>query len=223
MTHPFILNFHGIGEATARPYEEGEERYWIARSRFRAILDMFDRSLDAGEIAITFDDGNASDAEIAAPELASRGLNATFFVLAGKLDRAGYLSTQQLLDLAGQGFGIGSHGMDHVAWPTLRKAQLHNEVADSRRKLEQVLGRPITSAALPFGRYNRVVLSAAKRAGYQALYSSDGAPRMSASFPIPRFSVTADTQDERLHNLARSTGLLSRSRQEAKLLLKALR
>ena len=65
-------------------------------------------------IEITFDDGNASDVEVALPALRERGLAATFFVCAGRIGEPGYLDADQLRELADAGMSVGSHGWDHV-------------------------------------------------------------------------------------------------------------
>jgi peptidoglycan/xylan/chitin deacetylase (PgdA/CDA1 family) len=223
MTAPFILNFHGVGEATARTYEEGEQPYWIDIARFRAILDTFAAPIRAGAMRITFDDGNASDAEIAAPELLRRGMTASFFVLAGKLDQPGYLSSRQVRALDVQGFTIGSHGLHHRVWPMLDSNALTAEIAESKAILSELVGGEIDTAALPFGRYDRRVLSALNRAGYRTIYSSDGSPRLSDVAPLPRFSVRCDTTNRTIQNRLEAIGFGARARQELKITIKALR
>ena len=74
-----ILNFHGIGGAS-REFEQGEQPYWLEVDAFTKILDVVAQA--PSQVMITFDDGNASDVLIAAPELRKRGLKAHFFVLA---------------------------------------------------------------------------------------------------------------------------------------------
>lgn len=187
----FIINFHGIGEAK-RPYEDGEEPYWISAERFFAILDLVEAQ--KRPVGLSFDDGNDSDFLIALPELRKRGLRADIFVLAGKINQPGYLSTAQVAAIdADPLFTIGSHGMDHQPWPEQDDDSLIREVVQSRAILSQICGRPIETAGLPFGRYDRRVLNALRNAGYTIIYSSDGGPRLRAAMPIPRFSIRNDT------------------------------
>ena len=61
--------------------------FWITRQAFTTLLDNIvaaQAKVDV-PITITFDDGNASDAVIALPELVRRGLKAAFFVCAGRI------------------------------------------------------------------------------------------------------------------------------------------
>ena len=75
------LTFHGIGEPP-RALDPGEENVWVAHDRFVALLDSV---VGRDDVRITFDDGNASDVEHALPALVDRELDATFFVVAGRL------------------------------------------------------------------------------------------------------------------------------------------
>lgn len=215
----FILNFHGIGKPE-RPFEENEDPYWISQDQFIAILD----NIEQRDVHITFDDGNDSDALIAAPILSQRGLKADFFVLAGKIGRKGYLSETQIKRLEGDPlFSIGSHGMDHRAWTDIDDAALSYEVKTSQNRLSQLCGRMVDSAGLPFGRYNRRVLKALKIAGYNSVYSSDGSPKLSSVSPIPRFSIRNDTDIPQLENdIDNNQAMIKRLKNEAKIGLKAL-
>ena len=200
----FILNFHGLGKCT-RAFEEGEEPYWLDADRFERCLDIAEKS--AAPVLLTFDDGNASDHDIALPILQQRGLGADFFVLAGKIGQAGYLSEKQVRAIdAVRDCNIGSHGLHHRAWPDLDDAELHAEIFESKVKLEAIVGHGINAAGLPFGRYDGRVLRALRHAGYTSAYSSDGGPRLRASWPTPRFSVRADTDIAELAEMIRASG-----------------
>jgi peptidoglycan/xylan/chitin deacetylase (PgdA/CDA1 family) len=219
---PFVINFHGIGNPP-RAYEPGEESYWIDRVHFKNILDFVaQRPLGAG-VRLTFDDGNSSDYAIAAPELMRRGLGARFFVLAGKFGQEGYLSRAEVRDLAAQGFEVGSHGLDHVAWTNASDAALVREIKDSKAILEDVTGCPVRSAAVPFGIYDRRVLRELSRHGYQNVFSSDGGPRLTAMVPTPRYSLQRRVVLTSLASLIETSASFSRrARTEARAVIKAL-
>ena len=78
--HVHGICFHGIG-TPERTLEPGEDRYWVAIDEFLAMLDAI---AAAPGVRISFDDGNASDIEIALGGLRERDLSASFFVLAGR-------------------------------------------------------------------------------------------------------------------------------------------
>jgi len=218
----FVLNFHGIGEAK-RAYEDGEEPYWIADDQYRAALDIVEAASEP--VSITFDDGNDSDYLLGVPELQMRGLEATFFVLAGKIGRTGYLTREMVAQIdADRLFSIGSHGMDHRAWPDLDDDELQGEIAGAQSLLGEICGRLVTDAGLPFGRYDRRVMGLLKKSGHSCIYSSDGMPRLRHTNPIPRYSIRKDTDMRSLAEMIANQGsIMARAKSELRSTLKALR
>jgi peptidoglycan/xylan/chitin deacetylase (PgdA/CDA1 family) len=199
-----IVIFHGVGEP-GRVLEPGESRYWLGVDRFRAALDRIAAHPDRQRLSITFDDGNDSDLLIAAPELLRRGLQAEFFVLSGRTGQAGSLDAGQIRELMQMGMRIGSHGVAHSDWSRLSTPELQRELATSKEALEAICGVPVSSAAIPFGRYNAAVLRALKGAGYAVAYSSDGGSAAPAAFLHPRTSLRRDTTDSILENILSGT------------------
>lgn len=218
----FILNFHGIG-AVQRAYEDGEEPYWIDETRFRACLDMVETS--SQHVMLTFDDGNASDHDIAWPELKKRGLSAIFFILAGKLGQPGYLTQRQVRALnADPMVTIGTHGMDHRPWPDLEPQELQREIGESVSILSAICEKPVHAAGLPFGRYDRKVLQRLRAHNLKDIYSSDGTAKLTARAPVPRFSVRSDTDMSALERMISSPpSFTERAKNEARAWLKSLR
>jgi peptidoglycan/xylan/chitin deacetylase (PgdA/CDA1 family) len=190
--------FHGIG-TPARALEPGEAPYWISVEMFEDILDRVAASPLRDRIRLSFDDGNASDHEIALPRLVARGLTADFFVLSGRIDAPGSLSAAQIRALDAAGMGVGSHGVAHRDWRRIPQAEMEAEVTESRAAIAAVLGRPltgavtgaVTGAGIPFGSYDGRVLAALRRAGYTAAWSSDRGRMDPAAFLRPRTSVQA--------------------------------
>jgi peptidoglycan/xylan/chitin deacetylase (PgdA/CDA1 family) len=165
-----ILNFHGVGPVT-RKINDSERDCWLAENEFEAFLDL---ARGQAHVLMTFDDGNASDVEIVLPALLRRRLQATFFICSGRLDQPTFLGQAQVRELRAHAMGIGSHGIAHIPWRHLPATQLCEELEGSRRTLQQICGKPIDAAAIPFGAYDRTVLSGLRRAGYRRVYTSDG-------------------------------------------------
>jgi peptidoglycan/xylan/chitin deacetylase (PgdA/CDA1 family) len=179
------LTFHGVGDPD-RALEPGEAEVWVRRRDLRSILDAVDGRDD---VRITFDDGNASDLEHALPALAERGLRATFFVVAGRLGTRGFLDAGGVRALADAGMAIGCHGMRHRPWRTLGDAALREELLDARRRLEEIVQRPVAEAGCPFGSYDRRVLARLRRYGYERVYTSDRGRARADAWLQPRNSV----------------------------------
>lgn len=182
--------FHGIG-TPGRALEPGEAPYWISVAMFEEILDRVAASPLRDRIRLSFDDGNASDHDVALPRLVARGLTADFFVLSGRIDAPGSLTAAQIRALAEAGMGVGSHGIAHRDWRRIPQAEMEAEVTESRAAIAAVLGRPVTEAGIPFGSYDGRVLAALRRAGYSAAWSSDRGRMDPAAFLRPRTSVQA--------------------------------
>ena len=183
-----ILTYHGLsknGEDSANGLYTLEEKMFQAQMTSLAEQAMSVISLKdliahpAGEplprkaVVITFDDGHASDFSVALPVLKRHRFQATFFVNPGTLDQEGYLTTKTLRQMRSEGMEIGSHGYDHLFLTTLDEKSLRYQIVESRKKLEALLGAPVSFFSVPRGRYNRRLLEVAKEAGYLAVLSSD--------------------------------------------------
>jgi peptidoglycan/xylan/chitin deacetylase (PgdA/CDA1 family) len=179
------LTFHGVGPR-ARDVGPGEEAVWLTLPRFLSILDVL---VERPDVVITFDDGNASDVTYALPALVERGLGATFFIVAGRLDEPGFVGGREVRELATAGMRIGCHGMSHRAWRGLDVATLDEEIGTARHILEETIEAPVTRAACPFGAYDRRVVSQLRRHGYETVYTSDGGTAAPDSWLQPRNTV----------------------------------
>ncbi len=135
---------------------------------------------------IHFDDGRRSVLD-ALPVLQRYGFKATFWIIVGRVGDTDYLDWKDIAALAGDAhYEIYSHTMTHswhgrgdlLSWaeghvPGKGMADVNVELAESKRILESRLGRSIPYLAWPFGAYNDALIEAAKRAGYQALFTVD--------------------------------------------------
>ena len=177
--------FHGIG-SPGRTIDTDEANYWVSRDAYLRILDEL---ATWPATTISFDDGNASDVEIGLPALAERGLSAMFFVLAGRLDTAGSLSTDEVAALQRAGMGVGTHGMDHISWRSMPPGVRERELVEARATIAAIVGE-VTEAALPRGQYDRTTLAWLRRLGYGTVHTSDRRPAVTGAWLQPRFSVT---------------------------------
>lgn len=206
MTQDLILTFHGIGTAPSG-IPDAERPYWIPTADFLAFLGK--AAAEARRLGLrltaSFDDGNRSDLEIAAPALQEHGIAGLFFPCSGRLGKSGYLDAADLRQLDAMGFGIGSHGVDHLHWASLAPSHLVEELTRSKAEIEAALGHPISAAAIPFGSYNRRVLGGLREAGYQTAYSSDPGLARPGSFFQCRWSYRQGTDFDlaRLAKLSR--------------------
>ena len=183
------LNWHGIGPPP-RPLAPGEDRIWVSLDHFEQILDSV-----AGrpELRITFDDGNASDVDLALPRLVERNLTAQFFVLAGELDQPGRLASSAVRELVAAGMSIGSHGWRHRDWRRIRPSEVPDEMDRAPKVLADITGRPVDRVAIPFGSYDRRVIARLRRRPVAHAYTSDGGRADHDDWLQARTSIRWDT------------------------------
>jgi peptidoglycan/xylan/chitin deacetylase (PgdA/CDA1 family) len=182
------LSFHGVGPPPGPPREPGEHDYWVGRDAFLALLDDV-QGRDG--VRLSFDDGNASDVEVALPALVERGMTADFFVVAGRLGTPGNVDADGVRALSGAGMGVGTHGMDHRSWRGLDDDELALELVEARQAIAEVAGSAVDAAALPLGQYDRTVLAALRKLEYRVVYSSDARRGRPGAWFQPRYSVRA--------------------------------
>lgn len=130
---------------------------------------------DAGDAwLISFDDGGASALTPTADLLEARGWRGHFFISTGYTGTRGFLDAAELRALAARGHVLGSHTVSHPArMADLDEHTLRREWRDSRRALEDVLGRAVTVASVPGGLYGVHVARAAAAEGISVLFNSE--------------------------------------------------
>jgi peptidoglycan/xylan/chitin deacetylase (PgdA/CDA1 family) len=224
MVTELFVTFHGIG-ATPDHVPAEERPYWMPEAHFRKFIAGAQETASSADIRIvtTFDDGNRSDIDIAAPILADHGLRGIFFPCSGRIGRQGYLTADDIRALNAEGFEVGSHGVDHVSWRGLGAGALTREVAQSKAAIEEVLGREIASAALPFGAYDAATLLALRKIGYRTIYSSDPGISSASAFFRRRWSYHRERQFDIRVMALRSRSLSHRMVSGAKRIIKSLR
>ncbi|HVA30723.1 MAG TPA: polysaccharide deacetylase family protein, partial [Gaiellaceae bacterium] len=161
------------------------------------------RSLPEGAVLITFDDGYLDNLENAAPILHRHGYPAVQFVpLAYVGDRQplpheehlashGVLNPTvdwaQLGELERLGVRIESHGISHRPLADLELDEAAREIAISKFRLEERLGRPVRAFSFVKGseaHYKQVHLSLVRQAGYDVAFTAVSGANTPASDPL---------------------------------------
>ena len=90
------------------------------------------------------------------------------------------------------GLGTVTWGdMEHRSWRQLDPGAARRELVDAKDRIEQLIGRRVRAAACPYGAYGRRTLQQARRAGFDALYTSDGGLGRSPDWLCVRNTVNA--------------------------------
>jgi peptidoglycan/xylan/chitin deacetylase (PgdA/CDA1 family) len=130
-----------------------------------------------GVASLTFDDGSEDNATVLPGVLADLGVPATLYVCPGQLGvphpwlepetGVRIMTADQLLETSRLDFiEIGSHTIRHADLAEADEKQAYREMAESKRVLEDMIGRPVPSFAYPYGHYSAACPPAARRAGY---------------------------------------------------------
>jgi peptidoglycan/xylan/chitin deacetylase (PgdA/CDA1 family) len=164
---------------------------WLAAAGFSTVsLDLLvasrrgEAQLPRRPVIISFDDGYQSCLEHAVPLLTAHGFTATFFLVAGLVGgtsiwrRGRGVPDEPLFDwaaarrLASAGFTCAAHGLTHHRLTEMSPGAAKAELIDSRRMLEDELGREVGHMAYPYGSYDPAVRALAIEAGYRSACST---------------------------------------------------
>lgn len=210
-----VLLYHRIGMPKLSSLVAGQ---YVAPGLFRSQLDHLeaegwsvvplanvartDSTENSRQVAITFDDGYLSVYEHAYPAMKERNISATIYVVSGAIgginewdSRAGdrrepMMSAAQVRELADAGFEIGSHTVNHPHLTSVSDDMLAQELSDSKRALEDLIGREVSSFSYPYGDYDDRVREAVIAAGYtNAVSTKLGVVGGTGAFDIPRVNV----------------------------------
>ncbi|HEX5221470.1 MAG TPA: polysaccharide deacetylase family protein [Verrucomicrobiae bacterium] len=141
----------------------------------------------ANYVAITFDDANANIIANALPTLRQRGIPAMIFVISDRLgvipDWENFgpdytpeertITAEQLRALPADGLHFGSHTRTHPVLTKLDESRAREELVNSRRELEALLGRDIQAFSFPYGAYNERLIQLCREAGYERVFTTD--------------------------------------------------
>ncbi|WP_409329171.1 polysaccharide deacetylase family protein [Trujillonella humicola] len=176
------------------------------------LVAAADRGAAAGLVGLTFDDGYTDFLEHAVPVLDRHGMTGTVYVVAGRLagqnawdegPRLDLMDADAVRAVAAAGHEVGSHTLHHVHLRGCDPAVLAEEVAGSRRVLQDVLQDDVPGFAYPWGEFDAAAAAAVRAAGYDhACVTGDHLP--GDRFTLPRFYVApTDGTPQLLAKLAR--------------------
>jgi peptidoglycan/xylan/chitin deacetylase (PgdA/CDA1 family) len=122
-------------------------------------------------VGITFDDGCESDL-VNARYLKDRGINGMFFVSTARIGAPGYLTRSQILEMRDMGMLIGSHSHEHRALNLMPIDEAREQMATSKKVLEELLGQTVDHLAFPGGGHNRDVVAVAHEVGFRYVFTT---------------------------------------------------
>jgi len=138
--------------------------------------DLLLSSMPKQGLVITFDDGFMSTFKIAAPILIEHEMPFTVFITTGFLEgKNKYVDKNTLQEFADHPLiSIGSHGVNHIKLTqsgTLFEAR--SEIVDSKKYLEDLMGKEVISFSFPYGAYNKELKEIVINSGYKLAFTSN--------------------------------------------------
>jgi peptidoglycan/xylan/chitin deacetylase (PgdA/CDA1 family) len=167
-----------------------EQMKMLADSGFKTITpDQYYDYLTKGTplpekpVMITYDDTDEEQFRIAKPEMDKYGFKGVYFIMTISIGRPRYMTKEQIKQLSDEGHVIASHTWDHHRVDKLKnenkiqyrgKDTVVNEwdfqLANTRKKLEEITGKPVHYFAYPFGIWSKEAIPEIEKRGYKMAF-----------------------------------------------------
>lgn len=123
--------------------------------------------IPAKSVVLTFDDGWRNQYDHAYPILKEFGYPATFYIITKSIGGS-YMSWDQLRELDKAGMNIESHTETHANLTKVDEQKVRQELAGSKKTLEEKLGHAISMVAYPYYGNSPAVQKIVTEVGYKA-------------------------------------------------------
>lgn len=197
-----ILMYHQIDVTPANsvfpsmyiaPDEFERQMRYLYFKRYRVLaLDAFVKKVENKErlhhrtVIITIDDGFKSAYTYAFPILKKYNFKATIFLIADLINKTNewlqkkgeptceMLSEDQIKEMAEYGIDFGAHTCTHPDLTRIPPKVAKREIFESKRKIENLLGKPIISFCYPYGNFNDTIKQMVIEAGFKCACAAHG-------------------------------------------------
>ncbi len=152
---------------TSEKFED--QMKYLFRSRYRSLTfrDLKPTLKGSKNIIITFDDGYRDFYTNAFPILKRYRLKSTVYIISRFVGRDNYMTWDMLKEVQESGLvTIASHTLNHSLLSILDRPNLHEEIASSKKELEEKLGISIKDFCYPYGNFSQAAVEEVAAAGY---------------------------------------------------------
>lgn len=215
-----ILMYHQVGEfprpAAHRSTYCHIRRFkaqmaWLRHFRYRVIgLDQAFAALSGEKpvpdhaVVLTFDDGCEDFNDYVLPVLRRYNFPATVFPVAGLLGRESewfaaqgreapkIMDGETLRQLRQLGILVGGHTMTHPRLSRIGRAEMKQEIVQSKEVLEDLLGESLDFFCYPYGDFDTEITRTVREAGYRCALSCIRGSATGADDPflLPRKAIS---------------------------------
>lgn len=168
-----VLMYHDIvtrSDKSSGFQNDNAFQYKVEDSAFEEQV----KALQGKDVTFTFDDGGVSFITKAAPVLEKYGRKGVFFISTKYIDTPGFLSKEQVKELADRGHIVGSHSHTHPEiFTKLTKDEICYEWKKSFDVLSGILGMKDMPLSIPNGYASKMIMEEAVKVGYTDIYTSE--------------------------------------------------
>lgn len=136
------------------------------------ILIKDSSDVHKSRLVLSFDDGGISAFDNILLRLDKLNWKAHFFITTDQIGKKGFLNRNQIRMIRKSGHMIGSHSCSHPDMTSLGRKFIYSEWRTSIQILSEIINEPVNTAAVPNGKYNRLVAKVAEEAGICFLFTS---------------------------------------------------
>ena len=198
----YVLMLHHVDDGNITPVSDciiQYDQFMKLLKPDRKFMRMSDyltfKTQNNGKYLLTFDDGLGDVFRVVYPVLKAKEIPFTIFVPVDLLDTPGYISTEQLKEMAKDPLvTIGSHGVSHRVMTTLSVDEQELELVESKKALQRIVGKSVDVYAYPHGQFSSDTIKLLKELDlYKAAFCVTGHPTncftRSNRFDLPRFNI----------------------------------
>jgi len=150
-------------------------------------------------ISITFDDGYKDNYIYAFPILKKYHLPATVFIITDEVGRADRLSWDEIKEMQDSGIiTFGSHTLGPEPLINIKSEQeIKRQILDSKKILEEKLGRQANAFSYPEGRFNDKIKQLVREAGYKLAVATNPGKKFANDdiFALKRLRISANSNN----------------------------
>lgn len=204
-----ILTYHYIGN-NPNPADKARDSLsvvpdlfenqmkYLSENGYNSIsLDTLYAALKGGglpnkPVILTFDDGYIDFYYNAYPILRRFNLKATSFIPTGLMGGKMYMSWDMIKEISSSGLiSFQAHSIHHYNLPSLSLHQAKEEIVESKKTLELMLGTRVNFFAYPYGTSKESIWKLVKDAGYLGAVGTWGSTTISEGviFDMPRVRI----------------------------------
>jgi hypothetical protein len=114
--------------------------------------------------------------------------------IADNLGDALFLSWDEVREMHESGITFGAHTVTHPVLPNLPLEKARWEIVQSKRDIEEKLGKKVTSFAYPFGPFNAEIAGLVKESGFTSAVTTEAelVNRRASPYELPRIGAVGD-------------------------------